>query len=62
MTCSEEESEVIKKSIQWWVSKRPKGWSYFDHLADPTVNTGTRVENNLACSIGEMLKEIENDE
>ena len=47
---------IVEKSIEWWKSIRPVGWSNKKHLKSPSVNTTNDAEKNLALAIANYLQ------
>jgi hypothetical protein len=55
------ENMVIIAAIQWWKSKKPRGWTYEQHMSNPTVNCEkTKEEKELAKSIARFLERAPN--
>lgn len=38
-------------AVRWWKSKRPTHWDLYQHLDNPTVNTSTVAEEDLAAAV-----------
>lgn len=50
---------VVDAAVNWWRSKRPVGWNVWDHTANPTINTTTDRENELAVAVSVVVEEME---
>jgi hypothetical protein len=49
--------EIFYAAIKWFDSLSPKEYSDRRHYANPTINTKTDAEAELAGAIGRFLKE-----
>jgi len=50
---------VIDAAIQWWLARRPVGWSEAQHLERPAINTTTPREAQLASAVAEFVRHNE---
>lgn len=61
MSLSEREAalkeEIFHSAVKWFDSLSPKDYSDRRHYANPTINTKTDAEAELAGAIGRFLKE-----
>jgi hypothetical protein len=48
---------IVQYACEWWLGKRPTRFSVKDHLLNPTINTVSDRERNLAESVAEYLKD-----
>lgn len=46
---------IAKASLKWWRNKRPIGWTYVKHIANPRINCVGEHEDNLATAVAEYL-------
>jgi polyhydroxyalkanoate synthesis regulator phasin len=51
------QQRVLQAARSWWASKRPKGMTEAQHLADATVNTSTVLEHQLARAVAALTKD-----
>lgn len=49
-------SEILESAFAWFESLRPKDYPLRRHYANPTINTKTDAEAELAGAIGRYLK------
>lgn len=47
---------INEKALNWWLSKRPLNFSVEDHLLNPTINTITQEEEELAEAVAFYVK------
>lgn len=49
-------TELERRAILWWESKRPVDWSEDKHVAHPMANCATEEERLLAFSAADRVK------
>lgn len=47
---------LLAMSRKWWESLRPVDWEVDQHLGNPTINTSTGAETELAEAIAGAIK------
>lgn len=50
------EADVALAAFQWWMSKRPQGWTLGQHIAEPLHGCTTREEMRLAQAISDWMR------
>lgn len=50
------ERRIINAAVRWWERKKPVAWSREQHLAEPLVNTATKIEMSLADVVADYLR------
>lgn len=50
------DAELALVAFQWWMEKRPSGWTIAQHLNDPAVNCSTPVECKLAHAVADWAR------
>lgn len=50
--------EVVRAALAWWLTKRPRHWDLYQHLASPTIGcrTGEEIELARACASFEQQR------
>lgn len=51
------QEQVIIAAVAWFGSLRPKDYPAQRHFANPTINTKTDAEAELAGAVGRFLRE-----
>lgn len=51
------DADVTLAAFQWWMSKRPEGWTFSVHLAHPEQNCVGDAERRLALHVAGWLKD-----
>jgi hypothetical protein len=50
-------NRVIKASCEFWLSRRPVGWTLEQHLENPTINAhDTESTKKLCAIVGDFLR------
>jgi hypothetical protein len=47
--------EINKELQNWWLQFRPALWSEQEHLENPTINTTSTADANLAAYVAELI-------
>lgn len=48
--------EVIQAALAWWENLRPVGWGLRQHLDNPTINTMSKSECELAKRVANAVE------
>ncbi len=54
--CRQASIRLLAMSRKWWESLRPVDWDVGQHLDNPTVNTSSGAETELAEAIAGAIK------
>lgn len=49
------ENNIISDAIYWWETHRPLSFTLEQHLKNPTINTSSKAEEQLALSVARYL-------
>lgn len=56
------DARIVSLSIAWWRSRRPISWTQAEHIKNPTVNTATRWDHDLAREVAFLVVSMETQE
>ncbi len=47
---------TLQAALAWWEALRPVSWTLRQHLDNPTINAGSKVEKALATAVAKAVE------
>jgi len=54
--------KIVLAAIQWWEMHRPIAYTKQQHIENPSVNTATDSEKQLAISVARYVRKRKNND